>query len=298
MSINKSPVFTGAATAIITPFRDNKLDLAAYKKLIEFQIDGGIDAIVVCGTTGEASTLTDDEHREMIAKTVEYVAGRVKIVAGTGSNDTAYALELSEFAKSAGADAILQVTPYYNKTTQAGLVKHFYTIADKVDLPMILYNVPGRTGMTINPETYKILSEHPNIVATKEACGKLETVIQTAHLCGDALGIYSGEDSNIVPILSVGGLGVISVLSNVVPRETHDMCKLFFEGKIKESAKLQVDFIDLIDALFCEVNPIPVKTAMKLIGLDTGEVRLPLVDMEPKNAERLKAAMKAHNLIK
>jgi len=292
----KKRIFTGAGTAIITPFKNGEIDYERYSELIEFQIKNNIDAIVVCGTTGEASTLTDDEHRKMIDVTVEKVNGRVKVIAGAGSNDTAYAIELSKHAEQAGADAILQVTPYYNKTTQKGLIRHFCDIADSVTTPVILYNVPSRTNLNILPETYKKLSEHPNIVATKEASGNMKAIIQTRQLCGGDLDIYSGNDEDIVPILSIGGIGVISVLSNVVPQETHDICQFFFDGRIKESADLHIKYIDLVDVLFCETSPIPVKTAMALMKLDSGELRMPLVEMEDKNRDMLTKILRKHGL--
>lgn len=296
--MNKKRIFTGAATAVITPFKNNEIDYESYSKFIEFQIKNNIDAIVVCGTTGEASTLTDDEHKQMIDFTVEKVNKRVKVIAGAGSNDTAYAIELSKYAEKSGADAILQVTPYYNKATQKGLIRHFLTIADSVSTPIIVYNVPPRTNLNILPQTYAELAKHENIVATKEANGDIGSVIQTRALCGDSLDIYSGEDKNIVPILSVGGIGVISVVSNIVPQETHDMCELYLTGKMKESADLQIKYADLIDVLFSEVSPVPVKTALNLMGLDSGEIRLPLIEMEEKNKNLLMAILKKHGLVK
>ena len=294
----KKRIFTGAGTAIITPFNSQgEIDYERYFELIEFQIKNNIDAIVVCGTTGEASTLTDDEHRKMIDVTVHKVNGRVKVIAGAGSNDTDYAIELSKHAQQAGADAILHVTPYYNKTTQKGLLKHFCTIADSVNVPIILYNVPSRTNLNILPATYKELSKHPNIVATKEASGNMKSIIQTRQLCGGDLDIYSGNDEDTVPILSIGGIGVISVLSNILPKETHDICKLFFEGKVKESAELHTKYIDLVDVLFCETSPIPIKTAMALMNLDSGSLRLPLCEMEDKNKNLLIDVLKNHGLI-
>ena len=285
----KKTVFTGAGVAIVTPFKkDMTIDYDKLGELIEYQIANSTDAIVICGTTGEASTLTDEEHRETIRYAVKKVDGRIPVIAGTGSNDTAYAIELTMFAKNAGADAYLNVTPYYNKTTQRGLIRHFFAIADSVDLPCILYNVPGRTGMTITPETYKELSQHPNIVATKEASGNVGDIVRILDLCGDDLDIYSGEDGLITPILSLGAKGVISVLSNIKPRETHDICAEFFKGNISASAELQIKYSRLIDALFCETNPIPVKTALNILGFDVGACRLPLCDMSDMNIERLR----------
>jgi len=295
---NKKRIFTGAGTAIITPFDKNGgIDYVRYYELIEFQIKNHIDAIVVCGTTGEASTLTDDEHKKMIDVTVEKVNGRVKVIAGAGSNDTAYAIDMTKHCEKAGVDAILHVTPYYNKTTQKGLIKHFLAIADSVNTPIILYNVPSRTNLDILPATYKELSKHQNIVATKEAGGNMKSIIQTRLLCGDDLDVYSGNDQDNVPVLSVGGIGVISVLSNILPNETHDMCEFYFNGKIKKSADLQIKYIDLIDALFCETSPIPIKTAMALMGFDSGKLRLPLCEMEDKNKNMLVEVMKKHGLI-
>lgn len=288
----KKTVFTGAATAIITPFKDGKIDYKAYKDMLEFQIKNSIDAIVVCGTTGEASTLDDKEHKEMISFTVEKVAGRVPVIAGTGSNDTDYAIQLSKFAASEGADALLLITPYYNKTTQKGLIKSFNVIADATDKPCIIYNVPSRTGVNILPETCVELAKHENIVAIKEASSNISQIASIAHLCGDSIDIYSGNDDQIVPILSLGGKGVISVLSNLLPKDTHDICELFFNGKLNESLDLQLKYLELINALFCEVNPIPVKTAMAMLGLCTEEMRLPLCEMEDKNRARLAEAMK------
>ncbi|PWM46428.1 MAG: 4-hydroxy-tetrahydrodipicolinate synthase [Clostridiales bacterium] len=291
----KKTIFTGAGVAITTPFtKDDKINYPVYDSMIEYQISNKTDAIVVCGTTGESSTLTDDEHKEIIKHTVDYVAGRVPVIAGTGSNETAYALELSEYAEKAGADAILMVTPYYNKTTQKGLVAHYFHIADRVNVPMILYNVPGRTGMNIKPETYKELSKHQNIVAVKEANGDVCSTIRTIDLCGDDLDVYSGEDGLITPMLSVGAKGVISVLSNIVPRQTHDICELFFNGKVAESAALQTKLIKLVDALFMETNPIPVKTAQNIIGIDVGHLRLPLTDMTEENFIKLKNILKEY----
>ncbi len=297
MSTSKKTVFTGSAVAVITPFRDEKLDYDALGKIIDFQIDNGTDAIVICGTTGESSTLTDEEHIEAIAYTAERVSKRVPVIAGAGSNDTKYAVWLSREAKRAGADALLQVTPYYNKATQKGLIRHFLTIAEAADIPNILYNVPSRTGCNISLPVYRELAKHPNIVATKEASGNISAITQLFAECGDELDVYSGNDDQIVPLLSLGAKGVISVLSNVMPKETHDICRLFFEGKISESAKLQLSLLDLIGALFTEVNPVPVKAAMHMMGFCTEEIRLPLCEMEDGNLEKLRAVMVRHGLI-
>ncbi len=294
----KKTVFTGAGVAIITPmYEDLSVNWEELGRIIDHQIANGTDAIVIAGTTGEASTYTDEEHVESIRYTVEHVAGRVPVVAGAGSNDTAYAVWLSQEAKKAGADALLHVTPYYNKTSQAGLVRHFTTIADATDLPVILYDVPSRTGMSIQPKTYLELSKHPNIVAVKEASGNLSAIAQTRALCGDALDIYSGNDDQIVPILSLGGKGVISVLSNVMPQQAHDICQLYFDGKVQESATLQLKLLGLINALFCDINPIPVKAAMNLLGWKAGACRLPLVDLSTEHLALLKQEMQSAGLL-
>lgn len=288
----KKTVFTGAGVAIVTPFhKDLSVNYAKLEELIEYQIANSTDAIIICGTTGEASTLTDEEHRDVIRFAVEKTAGRIPVIAGTGSNDTAYAIELTRYAAEVGADAYLNVTPYYNKTTQLGLIRHFTAIADAVDIPCILYNVPGRTGMTIKPETYMELSKHPNIVATKEASGNVSDIVHIRALCGDNLDIYSGEDGLITPILSLGAKGVISVLSNILPQQTHNICSYYFDGNTAKSAELQIMYSELIDALFIETNPIPVKTAMNILGFEVGECRLPLCEMTSANLEKLKKAL-------
>ena len=289
----KNTVFTGAATALITPMKNGGVDYEKFAELVEFQINNKIDALVVCGTTGESSTLTDEEHRELIRFCVEKTAGRVPVIAGTGSNDTDYAIDLSKFACEVGADALLQVTPYYNKTTQHGLIKHFFAVADAVDKPIILYNVPSRTGMNITTDTYVELAKHERIVATKEASGNISAIAEIAHACGDTLDIYSGNDDQIVPIMSLGGKGVISVLSNLLPEETHNICANFFNGKIKESCAEQLRLLPLINSLFCEVNPIPAKAAMNLLGYCTEEIRLPLCEISDSNKERLIKDMRA-----
>lgn len=293
----KDIIFTGAAVAIVTPFTENGINFPELKRLIDFNIENGSDAIVIAGTTGESSTMTDEEHREVIRFTVDYVNKRVPVIAGTGSNDTIYAVELSKYAESVGADALLLVTPYYNKTTQSGLVKHFNYIADRVNIPIILYNVPSRTGVNITPETYFELAKHQRIVATKEASGDLSAIAKIKALCGDKLNIYSGNDDQIVPILSLGGKGAISVFSNIMPKEVHDICSLYLEGKVKESCDLQTKYLDLINTLFIEVNPIPVKTALGLMGYNVGSLRMPLFPMEDKNLETLKTQLKANKLI-
>ncbi|WP_341273839.1 4-hydroxy-tetrahydrodipicolinate synthase [Clostridium beijerinckii] len=290
-------MFTGAAVAIVTPFTEDGINFSELKKLIDFNIENGTDAIVIAGTTGESSTMTDEEHREVIRFTVEYVNKRVPVIAGTGSNDTVYAVELSKYAESVGADALLLVTPYYNKTTQTGLIKHYNYIADRVNIPIILYNVPSRTGVNITPETYAELAKHPRIVATKEASGDLSAIAKIKALCKDELNIYSGNDDQIVPILSLGGKGVISVFSNIMPKESHEICSLYFEGKVKESCNLQTKYLDLINTLFIEVNPIPVKTALGIMGYNVGPLRMPLFPMEGKNLEKLREELAKNNLI-
>ena len=296
--MKKTLPFKGACVAIVTPFNENGINFEELGRMIDFQIENGTDAICITGTTGEAATMNNAEHCEATKFAVEHVNGRVPVIAGTGSNDTAYAIELSKYAQKVGANALLLVTPYYNKCTQAGLVAHYKKIADTVDIPCIVYNVPGRTGVNIKPETYAKLAEHPRIVAVKEANGDLTSVLRTRKLCGDELAIYSGNDDQIIPILSLGGSGVISVLSNVAPRDTHLICQNYFDGKVDEASRMQVDYCDLIDALFCEVNPIPVKVAMRLMGWNVGELRMPLCEPEPAHVEQIKAALKAHNLLK
>lgn len=296
--MKKTLPFKGACVAIVTPFNENGINFEELGRMIDFQIDNGTDAICITGTTGEAATMNNAEHCAATKFAVEHVNGRVPVIAGTGSNDTAYAIELSQYAQKVGANALLLVTPYYNKCTQAGLVAHYKKIADTVDIPCIVYNVPGRTGVNIKPETYAKLAEHPRIVAVKEANGDLTSVLRTRKLCGDELAIYSGNDDQIIPILSLGGSGVISVLSNVAPRDTHLICQNYFDGKVEEASRMQVDYCDLIDALFCEVNPIPVKVAMRLMGWNVGELRMPLCEPEPAHVEQIKAALKAHNLLK
>ena len=298
MSTQKTTIFTGAAVAIVTPFKNNQVDYESLAALIERQIENSTDAIVICGTTGESSTLTDEEHKECIRFCVEKTAGRVPVIAGTGSNDTDYAIALSKYACEVGADALLLVTPYYNKATPKGLIKHFTAIADATNKPIILYNVPSRTGVNISLPVYKELAKHDRIVAAKEASGNISAVAALAEACGNSIDIYSGNDDQIVPILSLGGKGVISVLSNVVPKDTHDIVALWNEGKTKESLALQLKYLDLINALFCEVNPVPVKTAMGLMGLCADEMRLPLCEMEENNKERLATALRNHGIIK
>ncbi len=298
MKLSKPTVFKGSAVAVVTPMKDGKVDFDSLGKLIDWQIEQGTDAIVAVGTTGEASTLTDEEHRAVIKYAVEHTAGRVPVIAGTGANDTDYEVSLSRYACEVGADALLLVTPYYNKTTQKGLIKHFFAAADASSKPIILYNVPSRTGMSIAPETYKELSKHERIVATKEASGNISQIAQTIALCGEDLAVYSGNDDQITPIMSLGGLGVISVVANIMPGETHLITKYALEGNFAESARLQLELLDLINALFVEVNPIPVKAAMGLLGLCSPEIRLPLCEPEPKTIDLLRDVLKKHGLLK
>ena len=293
----KNTVFTGAATAIVTPLTKDGIDYEAFGRLIDWQIEAGIDAIVTVGTTGEGSTLDDAEHKEAIRFTVERVAGRVPVIAGTGSNDVAYAISLTKFACEVGADAMLLVTPYYNKATQKGMIESFRKIADASTKPCILYNVPSRTGCNLLPASVAALADHPNIVGIKEASGNISQIAELAALVGDKMDIYSGNDDQIVPILSLGGKGVISVLSNIMPKETSDMCKLFFEGKVAEARKLQLDLLPLVNALFSEVNPIPVKAAVSAMGYGENYLRLPLTPMEDAHAEVLYSLMREQNLI-
>lgn len=295
----KKTIFTGAGVAIVTPMNpDESINFDRLGQIIDNQIENGTDAIVICGTTGESATMTDQEHVDCIEYAVKRVNGRVPVIAGAGSNHTSYAVWMSKEAKRVGADALLHVTPYYNKTSQTGLIRHFNAVADATDLPIILYNVPSRTGVNITPATYRELAKHPNIVAAKEASGNISQIAQIAQACGDELNLYSGNDDQIVPLLSLGAKGVISVLSNIMPRETHDICRLFFEGKIAESRALQLKLLPLINALFSDVNPIPVKEAMNMMGWECGECRLPLVSMQPQAKEHLRVLMQEQGLIK
>ena len=290
-------IFEGAATALITPLTPDGIDYTAFGKLIDWQIDSGIDALVICGTTGESSTLTDEEHREAIRFAVERAAKRVPIIAGTGSNDTQYAVELTAHACEVGVDAVLVVTPYYNKATQKGLVRMYETIAQASTRPIILYNVPSRTGVNIEPRTYLELADCPNIAAIKEANGNLSKIVETAALVGDKLDIYSGNDDQIVPVLSVGGKGVISVLSNLLPHETSELCHSFFRGDLRRSMQMQAQYLPLVNALFSEVNPIPVKAAMNAMGYCENYLRLPLTTMEEDHRRALLACMRDQGLI-
>ncbi len=294
---NEKPIFVGAATALITPLNESGPDLDAMGRLIDMQIAGGIDALVVCGTTGESATLSDSEKMKVLDYTVARTAGRVPVIAGTGTNDTEHAKKLTRMATEAGCDAMLVVTPYYNKATQAGLVAHFCQIADATDKPVMVYNVPSRTGVSIAPETYVKLAQHPNIKAIKEASGNISEIAKIAALVGDTLDIYSGNDDQIIPILSLGGKGVISVLSNLMPGETSRMCHDFLSGSMEEARKTQLRLLPLIDALFCQVNPIPIKAAMSRMGYCENLLRLPLTPMEGTEYENLLALMQQQGLI-
>ncbi len=292
-------VFKGAGVAIVTPMHaDGEVDYERFTDLIEFQIKNGTDAIIVCGTTGEASTLTHEEHLDVIKHCVEVTAGRIPVIAGTGSNCTETAVYLSREAEKIGADGLLLVSPYYNKATQNGLYAHFKTVADSVKLPVILYNVPSRTGCNILPETIvRLCRDVENIVGVKEASGNISQIAHLAAIADGCVDIYSGNDDQIVPIMSLGGIGVISVLSNVAPAQTHEICRQYLDGNVRESCRLQLKALDLCNALFCEVNPIPVKKALNLMGMGTGTLRMPLSEMEPANAERLEKAMRAYGIL-
>lgn len=295
----KNTIFTGAAIAIITPINaDGSINYDVLGSMMNYQIENGTDAIVICGTTGEASTMTDAEHLECIRFAVERTAKRVPVIAGTGSNDTAYAVKLSKEAEAVGADALLVVTPYYNKTTQKGLIAHFTAIADAVNIPLVLYNIPGRTGMNIEIATLKELAKHKNICAVKEASGNISYAAKLIAECGDMLDVYSGNDDMIVPLMSLGAKGVISVLSHVIPKETHMMTRFCLDNNFSEATKLQIKYLDLINNLFIEVNPIPVKEAVNLMGVNAGSCRLPLCDMSEEHKAVLRASMEKHGLIK
>ena len=293
----KKPIFRGAGVAIITPYTEDGINFEELGRIIDDQIENYTDATIITGTTGESATMSVEEHKEAIRYAVEKTNGRVPVIAGTGSNETRIAVGFSKYAEEVGADALLVVTPYYNKCTQKGLIQHYTMIADSVNIPIILYDVPSRTGVSIQTATYAELAKHPNIVAVKEANGDLSKILRLRAACGDDLVVYSGNDDQIVPILSLGGQGVISVLSNVAPKAAHDICQLYFDGKVEESAKLQIEYADLIDALFCEVNPIPVKVAMRKMGWDAGPLRMPLCEMEPAHEAQLEKALRNHGLI-
>lgn len=294
----KKRIFTGCATALVTPFNEDcSVNYKRFRELVEEQIKGGVDALVICGTTGESATLDNDEHCRVLEEAVKISNGRVPIIAGTGSNDTMYATKLSQHAESIGVDGLLMVTPYYNKTSQNGLLNHYFYVADRVKTPIILYNVPSRTGTAIKPETYLELAKHENIVAVKEANGDISSVAKTKSLCGDSLDIYSGNDDQIVPIMSLGGIGVISVLSNILPKETHDICAEYLKGNHQTACELQLKYLSLINALFSDVNPIPVKEAMNMMGLNMGPLRMPLAPMSEGGREALRAELLKHGLL-
>ena len=288
----KTPIFKGSCTAIITPFDERGIDYDRLKKNLDFQYENGTSAVVVCGTTGENATLTNDEHQELVRTAILHNAGRMKLIAGVGSNNTITALRRAEEAKAAGADAILMVTPYYNKSTQRGLVEHFTYVADRVEIPMILYNVPSRTGIGLKAETCRILSEHPNIIGIKEASGDIALGAKIHSLCGDELWIWSGNDDCTVPLMALGALGVISVASNIVPGTIAKLCSLCLSGAFEEATALYDKYAELISALFIETNPIPVKAAMQLMGMDSGLLRLPLVEISPESRAKLTAVMR------
>ena len=295
----KQPIFTGAGVAIITPFtKEGKVNYPALKTILEYQIAHGTDAIVICGTTGESATLSHEEHTEAIRFTVETVAHRIPVIAGTGSNDTAYALHLSNEAEKIGVDGLLMVTPYYNKASQAGLIKHYTYLADRVSTPIIIYNVPSRTGCDVKPETYAELSKHKMIYAAKEASGNISSIAKTISLCEKDFTIYSGNDDQITAIMSLGGKGVISVLSNVAPQVAHDIAAAALAGDFEQSRKLQIEYLQLCNALFMDVNPIPVKQAMNMMGFEAGPLRMPLCEMNEANTAKLKAVMEKYGLIK
>lgn len=291
-------LFKGSGVAIVTPFNETGVDFKKLEELLEWHIKSSTDAIIICGTTGEASTMSEQERKETIKFTVDKVNKRIPVIAGTGSNNTAASINMSKWAESIGVDGLLVITPYYNKTTQKGLIEHFKAIATSVKTPIIIYNVPGRTGMNILPKTLKQLCQFDNIVAVKEASGNISQIAEIKALCGDRLDIYSGNDDQIIPILSLGGVGVISVLANIIPKDTHDMVELYLAGKTKEALKLQLDSLALTNSLFIETNPIPVKTAMNILGMNVGNLRLPLCDMTDANLEILKKELKNYGLLK
>ena len=294
----KKPVFFGSGVALVTPMdAEGRVNDSMLRRLIERQIDEGTDAIIVCGTTGEASTLSDREHLMALATAAQVIRGRVPLIAGTGSNDTRHAIEMSLEAKLCGADALLLVTPYYNKTSQTGLIRHYNAIADAVGLPMIVYNVPSRTGVNILPETYRELARHPMIVGAKEANGNIAAAAKTRALCGDDLPLYAGNDDSILPMLSLGACGVVSVLANVAPRQTHEICRMWQSGNLRRARELQLSLLPLIEALFCDVNPIPVKEALCMMGYDVGACRLPLDRLSEVHRETLRKALQSAGLL-
>lgn len=295
----KQPIFTGAGVAIITPFtQDGKVNYPALQTILEYQIAHGTDAVVICGTTGESATLSHEEHTEAIRVTVETVAGRIPVIAGTGSNDTAYALELSNEAEKIGVEGLLMVTPYYNKTSQEGLYRHYTYLADRVSTPIIIYNVPSRTGCNVEPETYAALSKHKMIYGAKEAGGNISTIAKTISLCEKDFSVYSGNDDQITAIMALGGKGVISVLSNVAPQAAHDIAAAALAGDFEESRRLQLEYLELCNAMFMDVNPIPVKQAMRMMGFDAGPLRMPLCDMTAAKTEKLQGIMQKYGLVK
>ncbi len=285
-----NPIFTGSGVAIITPFHENGVDFERLTELLEFHVANGTDSIIICGTTGEASTMPDEEHLSVIEHAVKVINKRIPVIAGTGSNDTEHCIKLSQEAEKLGVDGLLVVTPYYNKTSRLGLIKHYEAVADSVNIPIILYNVPGRTGMNIPVPTLKVLAQHKNIVGIKEASGNISYTAQIAAKVPE-LDIYSGNDDMIVPVMSLGGKGVISVLANVAPKETHELCASYLRGDVETAKNLQLKYLELVDCLFIEVNPIPVKTAVNLMGMNAGKLRMPLCEMEEANLLKLKQAM-------
>lgn len=294
----KKLIFKGVGTAMVTPMKENgNINYPVFKKMLDMQLAGGADAVVIAGTTGEGATLTDDEHLELVEYAVREINGKIPVIAGAGSNNTRHAVWLSRECERVGADGLLHVTPYYNKASQEGIYLHFKACADVSGIPIILYNVPSRTGVNIFPATYKRLSEIDNIVACKEASGNFSQIAKIAALCKDDLAIYSGNDDQITSALAIGGKGVISVLANICPRETHEICQAYFDGDTEKSDNLQLEYLDLIEALFFDVNPIPIKQAMRAMGLDVGPCRLPLCNMDPTNAERLYRTLKHHGLL-
>ena len=294
----KKVIFTGAGVAIVTPFTETGINFEELGRLIDMQIEGGTDAIIIAGTTGEAATMSDEEHKEAIRYAVEHTKKRVPVIAGTGSNDTAYAIQLSQYAEKVGADGLLLVTPYYNKTSQSGLIRHYNYIADRIHIPMIVYNVPSRTGCNIKPETYAELAKHPNIQAAKEANGDISALVKTMALCGDNLDIYSGEDAQTFSIISMGGLGVISVFANICPRESHEMAKKALDGDFKSSFSMQKYYVELINMLFSDVNPIPIKAAMNMCGFNCGPCRMPLAPMSEAGEKALRECLVKYNILK
>lgn len=289
-------LFKGSGVAIVTPFKEKGVDFNKLGELLDWHVEEGTDAIIVCGTTGEASTMSDEEKKSAFKYAVEKIAKRIPVIAGTGSNDTNHSIELSKYAESVGCDGLLCVTPYYNKTSQRGLIAHYTAIADAVNIPIIVYNVPSRTGLNINPDTLKSLSAHKNIVAVKEASGNISQIVSVGRFCNEDFCMYSGNDDQVVPLLSVGGMGVISVAANIIPKEMHDMSTSYLEGNIKKAMALQLKIKPLSDALFCDVNPIPVKTAMNILGHKIGELRLPLVNMNNDEVDSLKSFLKNYGL--